>query len=51
MNAQATVDAPRFYIDPEVPDGTDENVESEVFLEDRTSQQVFDKLKSFGHHV
>ena len=51
MNVQAALDAPRFCIGPEVPNGTDEDVESEVFLEDGISHEVLDKLKSLGHHV
>jgi gamma-glutamyltranspeptidase/glutathione hydrolase len=51
MNVQAALDAPRFCIGPEVPNGTDENTESEVFFEDGISQEVLDKLQSFGHHV
>jgi gamma-glutamyltranspeptidase/glutathione hydrolase len=51
MNVQQALDAPRFCIGPNVPNGTDENVESEVFFEDGISEDVLDKLKSFGHHV
>ncbi|CAF3203193.1 unnamed protein product [Rotaria sp. Silwood2] len=51
MNVQAALDAPRFCIGPHVPNGIDEHVESEVFLEDGISEEVLEKLKSFGHHV
>jgi gamma-glutamyltranspeptidase/glutathione hydrolase len=51
MNVQQALDAPRFCIGPNVPNGTDDNVESEVFFEDGISEDVLKKLKSFGHHV
>jgi len=51
MNVQAALDAPRFCIGPNVPNGTDENTESEVFLEDGISEEVLQKLESFGHHI
>ena len=51
MNVQAALDAPRFCIGPNVPNGTDENTSSEVFLEEGFPEQVLEKLKSLGHHV
>ncbi|CAF1059490.1 unnamed protein product [Rotaria sp. Silwood1] len=51
MNVQSALDAPRFCIGPYIPNGIDEYVESEVYLEDGISQQVLEKLKSFGHKV
>lgn len=51
MNVQEALNAPRFYIGPNVPNGQDENIPSEVFLEDGISEEVLDKLKSFGHHI
>ena len=51
MNVQAALDAPRFCIGPSVPNGTDDINESEVFLEEGISQEVLEKLESFGHHV
>ena len=51
MNVQAALDAPRFCIGPNVPNGTDQNNQSEVFLEEGISEDVLEKLKSFGHHV
>jgi gamma-glutamyltranspeptidase/glutathione hydrolase len=51
MNVQAALDAPRFCIGPNVPNSTDENTESEVFLEDGISEEVLQKLQSLGHHI
>jgi gamma-glutamyltranspeptidase/glutathione hydrolase len=51
MNVQTALDAPRFCIGPNVPNGTDENVPSEVFLEEGISEEVLEKLRSFHHHV
>ncbi|CAF1015677.1 unnamed protein product [Rotaria sordida] len=51
MNVQAALDAPRFCIGPYIPNGRDDYVESEVFIEDGISEQVLEKLKSLGHHV
>ncbi|CAF1394673.1 unnamed protein product [Adineta steineri] len=51
MNVQAALDAPRFCIGPNIPNGTDENCESEVFIEDGICEEVLEKLKSFGHHI
>ncbi|CAF1136758.1 unnamed protein product [Rotaria sordida] len=51
MNVQAALDAPRFCIGPCIPNGRDDYVESEVFIEDGISEQVLEKLKSLGHHV
>lgn len=51
MNVQQALDAPRFCIGPNVPNGTDENTPSEVFIEEGISEEILEKLKSFGHHV
>ena len=51
MNVQQALDAPRFCIGPYVPNGTDHNIPSEVFIEDGISQDVLDKLKSLGHTI
>ncbi|CAF3631470.1 unnamed protein product [Rotaria socialis] len=51
MNVQAALDAPRFCIDAPYGNSTDDNIPSEVLLEDGISEDVIEKLKSYGHHV
>jgi gamma-glutamyltranspeptidase len=48
---QGAFDAPQLCIGPSIPDGTDDAVKSEVFIEDGISEDVLEKLRSFGHHV
>jgi gamma-glutamyltranspeptidase/glutathione hydrolase len=51
MDVQSALDAPRFCIGPNVPDGTRENASSEISLEDGIGEQVIEELKLLGHHV
>ncbi|CAF3624134.1 unnamed protein product, partial [Rotaria sp. Silwood2] len=51
MNVQVAFDAPRLCIGPSIPNGTDDAVKSEVFIEDGISEDVLEKLRSFCHHV
>lgn len=53
MNVQAALDFPRFCIGPRTPSGSDQDddLPSEVFLEDGISSQAIDRLRSFGHQL
>lgn len=51
MNVQAALDAPRFCISSPYGNNVDENFRSEVFIEDGISEEVIQKLKSYGHQI